>query len=235
MPSRNHAGGGKVGGAAGSAKVAPRSNSSEPMSLSIEGRRTARLTSSRPGTSPGCRGPRPAVDPRRRGSRRSASSRGSLGLADVGDEDPLVSGPPVRERRVVRPAEGAIERGDQLPEAQRVGRAAADVEDLAPDRVDPLEGPLVGVDQVADPERVADLLAVAEDRERLVERRGDAEPGDPALVLDAELPRPVDAGLPERDGLQPVDPGVIADILVAGPLRAAVGLWKSSGSDSSTP
>ena len=75
---------------------------------------------------------------------------------------------------------------------------AADVEDLARDRVDPVDGPLVGVDQVADPERVADLLAVAEDRERLARGRRHAEPGDPALVLDAELAGAVDARLAER-------------------------------------
>ncbi len=82
---------------------------------------------------------------------------------------------------------------------------------------------LVGVDQVADPERVADLLAVAEDRERLAAVVAQAEPGDPALVLDAELPRPVDARLAEDDRLQAVDPGVVADVLVARPLGAAVG------------
>ena len=53
------------------------------------------------------------------------------GLADVGDEDALVAGPPVGEGRVERPAEGAVERGDQLEQAQRVRRPAADVEDLA--------------------------------------------------------------------------------------------------------
>ena len=86
-----------------------------------------------------------------------------------------------RRRRAGRPAASRRSAGssgrpkscsslrDQLAQAERVGRPAAEVEDLARDRVDPLRGALVGVDQVADPERVADLLAVAEDRERLAE------------------------------------------------------------------
>ena len=82
--------------------------------------------------------------------------------------------------------------------------------------------PLVEVDQVIHPECVADLLAVAVDRERLAGRRRDAEPGDPALVLNAELPRPVDARLPECDRLQAEDPGIVADVLVAGALGAAI-------------
>ena len=52
---------------------------------------------------------------------------------------------------------------------------------------------------------------------------GDAEPGDPALILDTELTCAVDARLAEDDGLQAVDAGVVADVLVAGPLGAAVG------------
>src|SRR4051812_18315069 len=115
------------------------------------------------------------------------------GLADVGHEDALVARPPVGAGRVEGPAERPLQHGHQLVQAQGVAGPAAEVERLARDRVDPLEGPLVGVDQVVDPERVADLLAVAEDRERPAHRRRDAEPGDPALVLDAELPRPVDA------------------------------------------
>ncbi len=98
---------------------------------------------------------------------------------------------------VERPAELPFQPRHQLAQAQRVGRPTADVEHLASDRVDPLVGGLVGVDQVVDPERVADLLAVAEDRERLAGDHRDAEPGDPPLVLDPELPCPVDAALAE--------------------------------------
>src|SRR5262249_7018690 len=107
------------------------------------------------------------------------------------------SGSPVGERRVESAAQGTFKHGNQFEQAERVRQAAAEVEDLPPDRVDPAEGRLVGVEQVVDPERVAHLLAVAEDREWPPGDRRHAEPGDPALIFDAELPRAVDARLTE--------------------------------------
>src|SRR5262249_46448865 len=67
--------------------------------------------------------------------------------------------------------------------------------------------------------------------------RGDGEPRHPALVLDAELPPSVDAGLPEDDGAQAVDAGVVPHVLVRGTLAAAVrgmeverlSLWDAAG------
>ena len=103
--------------------------------------------------------------------------------------------PPVGERRLQATAEPPLDPLDELEQAERVGRAAADVERLAADRIDPLQRARSSVDQVADPEHVANLLAVAVDRQRLTGQGCDAEPGDPALVLDAELPCAIDARL----------------------------------------
>src|SRR5262249_9029088 len=133
-------------------------------------------------------------------------------LADVGHEDALVAGPPGGEGRVQGAAQGPLQPPDPLPAAHRAVRAAAQVQDLAADVVDPPERRLVGVDQVADPEGVADLLAVAVDGHRRAGGRGHAEPGDPALVLDPELAGPIDARLSEYDGLQSVDASIVADV-----------------------
>src|SRR5262245_637454 len=119
----------------------------------------------------------------------------ALRLADVGHEDALVAGAPVGVGRPERAPEGMLQLGDQRAQAQRVVGPAADVEDLALHVVDPRQGALVDVHQVADPEHVADLLAVAENRERLPRRRRHAEPGDPTLILNSKLTRTIDARL----------------------------------------
>jgi hypothetical protein len=46
-----------------------------------------------------------------------------------------------------------------------------DNSDSCCDGIDPRQRPLEGIDHVADPERVADLIAVVEDRKWLVEHR----------------------------------------------------------------
>ena len=100
---------------------------------------------------------------------------------------------------------------------------AADVERLPGDGIAMFIRRFVSARQVVDVQHVAHLLAVAVDRDRLAQHRGDGEPGDPALVLDAELARAVDAGLAEGDRAQAVDAGVVGHVLVGGALRAAVG------------
>ena len=85
------------------------------------------------------------------------------------------------------------------------------------------DGGLVGTREVVDVQHVARLLAVAVEGDRLAEHGGDGEPGDPALVLDAELAGAVDAGLPEADGVQAVYPAVVDDVLIGDALGAAVG------------
>ena len=74
---------------------------------------------------------------------------------------------------------------------------AADVEGLLRRLVREADGRLVGAQQIIDVQHVAHLLAVAVDGDGPAEHRGDREPGDPALVLHAELARPVDARLAE--------------------------------------
>ena len=104
-----------------------------------------------------------------------------------------------------------------------MGRAAADVEGLLRHLVGSADRRLVGAKQIVDVQDVAHLLAVAEDGDVAPEDRGDDEPGNPALILHAELARPVDARLPERRRGDAVDPGEVEGVLVGGALGAAVG------------
>src|SRR5690606_12364808 len=60
------------------------------------------------------------------------------------------------------------------------------------------------------------------DGDALLLRGADGEPRDPALVLDAELPRAVDAALPEDHRREPIDAVVVPDVLVRGALAASV-------------
>src|SRR4051812_42987832 len=92
-------------------------------------RREQRTVLSDPGDEP----VHPLVD-----RRLGAPAEEALGLADIGDEDALVAGAPVGVRGFQVAAELAGELRHKLAEAQRVRRPAADVEDLAGDRVDPL-------------------------------------------------------------------------------------------------
>jgi hypothetical protein len=50
---------------------------------------------------------------------------------------------------------------------------------------------------------VARLLAITVNGDFLAKNRRDREPRDPSLVLDAKLPRAIDAGLSKRDILVP--------------------------------
>ena len=134
-----------------------------------------------------------------RKSRPSASTR--AGARPCGCRPRRPAGRPAASRRGVGSSRGRTSRLSLATSSRRLIVLAGPPPMLKTsplDLVDPLQGALVDVDQVADPERVADLLAVAEDGERLAGRRGDAEPGDPSLVLDPELAGAVDAALAER-------------------------------------
>src|SRR6185312_4572363 len=123
----------------------------------------------------------------------------ALRLAHVADEHLLIArSPGVVAALDLLPRE-ALDLLHQLVERHHVRRAAADVEDLALDPIDALDRGLEAVEKIVDEEDVAHLLAVAVDRDRLPLGRGDREPRDPALILDAELAAPVDARLAEGD------------------------------------
>ncbi len=67
------------------------------------------------------------------------------------------------------------------------------------------------------------MLAVAEDGQAGARQGRDDEPGDPPLVLHAELVRAVDARHPEDADAQAVEMPEVLDVEVAGQLGASVG------------
>ena len=161
-------------------------------------------------------------------SRRSTPSLGrhlgrpaqlAPGLADVRDEDSLVARAPGVEARL----EGAPQAPLQVAITSRMARVLAGppptLKTCPLTRPIGLDRPVVGVQQVVDPEHVPHLHPVAVDGDRPPQGGGDAEPGHPALVLHPQLARAVDAGLAQGDRGQAVDAGVVDGVLVAGPLR----------------
>ena len=115
------------------------------------------------------------------------------------------------------------EQADQLQQRQGEVRSPADVVGASADLIDPADRRVVDPQQVVDEQNVPYLFAVAVNHDWLPLQGANREPGDPALILQSELVRPVDAGLPEYHGIEPEDAGVIDDVLIAAPLRAAVG------------
>src|ERR1700693_4986289 len=79
--------------------------------------------------------------------------------------------------------------------------------------------------QRSDPRRTIHpaLLAASVYSDRFPLLGADCKPSEPALIFHAKLPRTVNAGLPENDGLHTIDAGIIQYVLVAGTFGAAVG------------
>src|SRR5690606_20051252 len=146
----------------------------------------------------------------------------ALELAHVTDVDALIAGPPVVVTQWDLASHTLLEQSDEIDERQELARSAADGECLALDLVGRRDRRLVGPHEIVHVEHVAHLLAVAVDGNRAAQARGDREPGDPTLILNAELPRAIDARLAERRRGDPIDPREIERVLVRGPLRAAI-------------
>jgi hypothetical protein len=86
--------------------------------------------------------------------------------ARVGDVVALVAGAPVRRRTPSRAAPfSALDAVEQVLQADRVARPAADVEHAAREAMRVLLGAQEGIDQVVDEQDVAHLHAVAEQRD----------------------------------------------------------------------
>src|SRR5436305_6623623 len=107
--------------------------------------------------------------------------------AGVGDVVALVALAPRAAHHRRRLAGELLDLGEQLAQAQTVGRPAADVERPPGQPLAPARSAQERVDEVVDVEHVADLLAVAVDGDRLAVERPDQEVSDPALILGAEL------------------------------------------------
>ena len=71
-------------------------------------------------------------------------------------------------------------------------------------------------------EDVANLAAVAIDGDRIAPQRLDHEMSKPALVLIAELARSIDAAHAQDCRPEPIDPPIVAHILIGGTLGAAI-------------
>src|SRR5207237_8605849 len=100
--------------------------------------------------------------------------------------------------------------------------AAAEVEGAAVNPVDVLQRGDVGVYRITDVEDVAHLPAVTVNGDWFVLERADQEVGDPALVLGAHLPLPVDAAHPEYCRRDAETARIIEHVLVGGAFRAAI-------------
>jgi hypothetical protein len=110
--------------------------------------------------------------------------------------------------------EDLFDPADQLQQAHRVRRPAAEIERAAGDVADPPEGVHVGVDGVVDEQDVAHLPAVAVDGDRFARQGADQEVGDPSLVLGAHLMRAVDAAHPQHAGGHTEAARIVEHVLV---------------------
>src|SRR4051794_38854053 len=153
---------------------------------------------------------------------RRAPAGHLLELAGVGDEVPLVARPP----RVVSDGGGSTDpiadELEQLQEADGVVRSAPDVEHpsrLARHRALRQQQRF---DQVVHEQDVADLTAIAIERDRPAIQRLNEEMRDPPLVLGADLVRAINAAHAEHDCRNAIGASVVADVLVGGALGAPV-------------
>src|SRR5690606_23124373 len=80
----------------------------------------------------------------------------------------------------------------------------------------------IGLHRVFHVQQIANLAAISVDGDRLAVDRSTNEMRNPALILRAELPRPVNAAHPHDDGWQTEAAGVIQHVLIGSTLRAAV-------------
>src|SRR5437868_1549880 len=111
------------------------------------------------------------------------------------------------------------DKAKQFAKADCIGRAASEIEYLAANLIDVVEHPDPGIDRIVDEQRVANLVAVAINRDRPLMNGLEHKMRDPALVLVAKLPWAVDAAHPENDRSQPEYASVVADVLVCRSLR----------------
>src|SRR5690606_11445562 len=120
------------------------------------------------------------------------------------------------------PAGQLLDGGQDLVDADCIGGATAKIEGAPTHPVDAVQYGPIGCDCVVDEEDVADLLAVAVNRDRFTLQCGDEEMRDPALVFGAELARTVDAAHAEHRGGQPKRGGIVENVLIGHALGAAV-------------
>jgi hypothetical protein len=118
---------------------------------------------------------------------------------------------------------------DHLEQADRVARAAADVERRAGELSIRSRTSRKGVHEVLHPEDVAYLRAIAVQRDRLVGERAQREVCAPSPWSSVPvLVRPVDAAHAE-DGRGRRSLRVVQDVLVGPPFEQPYGVQKSSG------
>src|SRR5271165_4864490 len=151
-----------------------------------------------------------------------APSQFALDFADVGYEHRLISGARFRMADRNFLCQAILKEREQLHQRQRSRWPPTDV-------VDPARGSrgigrckLVSGHQVIDVQQIAYLQTIAVDGDRSFEQRCDREPGNPSLVLYAELPLTVDARLAEDHRRDAVDTPVVMYVLVSRAFATAV-------------
>jgi hypothetical protein len=108
------------------------------------------------------------------------------------------------------------------PDRDAIGLSATHVIHVPSGPVDPSRGEHERAHQVVDKQQIADLFPIAVNSQRCARGGREHEVRHPALVLGAELARPVNTRHAEHHGAQPVDASIVVHVLVRGALRAAV-------------
>src|SRR5262249_5816352 len=134
----------------------------------------------------------------------------------------LISGPPITPLKRQASFKFLFKISNELEQRHGIAWPAADIEGLTAYCLATIESRFVSADQILNVKHVARLFAVTENGNRLPKNRRNCEPGDPALVLDAKLPRPIDAALSKRRTVETVDAGVVDYVLVGGALGTSV-------------
>src|SRR5215216_3884693 len=135
-------------------------------------------------------------------------------FANIGVEDALVAGTPVAARYLNGISQQSLEHRTKLrPHRHDILRSAAHVVDLARGNIDLFNRGVIGIQKVIYVQDVAHLLAIAIDRDGTTRHGSDDKPCHPALVLDAELTRSINAALAQHHRTQSINTRVIAHVL----------------------
>src|SRR3954469_13376354 len=144
----------------------------------------------------------------------------------AGDVPKLVAGPPAMESDVGFFALHLLDAGQEFVEAEGIVRTAAEIECPARHGFDPVQAEQISPHGVVDIQHVADLIAIAVNRDWLAFMGTDEKMRHPTLVFAAILMRAVEAAHAQHSCLEPEYAGIVENILVGSAFGAAIGAVK---------
>src|SRR5262249_45058367 len=148
----------------------------------------------------------------------------SLRLLEIAHKYRLISGPPITPLQRDPHVKVLFEVAEELEQRHYVAWPAANIEGLARCGFATFECCLVRAGQILHVKHVARLFSVTINRNFLSNNRRDCKPCDPSLILDAKLPRTVDAALSKRHTLDSINPRVVDRVLIGCALGTSV--WR---------